>query len=329
MLMAGSAAGCASAVALVRRDESHADSPEGTITWFAPATGSRHPARWRAGVGPPLLQPPAVETPARADVITFVSWNTHVGGGDIVGLVNSLPQPRGPIVLLLQEVFRTGSAVPGQVDREMAFARHIGGADEARRTREIKAVADTLGFGVFYVPSMRNGGTRISPEDRGNAILSNLPLNNPFAAELPFEHQRRVAVGATLSGVSAAGTPWQVRFVSAHLLSTGGLRHAWIVTEAHRARQARALAALLEDELPTVLAGDFNTWFGFADQTYVETARAFPGTRVTDRRPTFRRLARLDHVFWRLPPAWPAEFHSVPNRFGSDHAPLVGSVRVN
>jgi endonuclease/exonuclease/phosphatase family metal-dependent hydrolase len=328
MVMAGSAAGCAGAVALVRREEPHADSPQGTITWFGPASAGRHPARWRAGVGPPLLQPPTVASPARADVITFVSWNTHVGAGDIVGLVNALPHPRGPVVLLLQEVFRTGPAVPGRVDRATAFARHIGGAGEARRTREIKAVADALGFGVFYVPSMRNGGTRTSPEDRGNAILTNLPLDQPFAAELPFEHQPRVAVGATVAGVSDAGTPWQVRFVSAHLLSTGGVRHAWIVTESHRARQARALTALLADDRPTVLAGDFNTWFGFADQTYVETARAFPGTRVTDRRPTFLRLARLDHVFWRVPPAWSVEFHRAPNRFGSDHAPLVGSLRV-
>ncbi|MEP6914405.1 MAG: endonuclease/exonuclease/phosphatase family protein [Acidobacteriota bacterium] len=328
MLMAGTAAGCAGAVALVRLDEPDADSTAGKITWFGPAAAGTHPARWRAGVGPPLLQPPTLGVPAVADAITFVSWNTHVGGADIVGLVNSLPNPRGPVVLLLQEVFRTGAGVPGQVDRATAFARHIGGTHDGRDAREIKAVADTLGFSVFYVPSMRNGGTRRSPEDRGNAILSNLPLVNPFAAELPFEHQRRVAVGAMLSGVSSAGIAWQVRFVSAHLLSTGGVKHAWIVTELHRARQARALTSLLDDNLPTVLAGDFNTWFGFADRTYIETSRAFPDTRVTDRRPTFHGIARLDHVFWRLPDGWHADFRRASSRFGSDHTPLVGTLRL-
>jgi endonuclease/exonuclease/phosphatase family metal-dependent hydrolase len=327
-LMAGGAAGCAGAVALVRREEPHSDSPAGEVRWFGPETAGPTPARWRAGVGPPLLQLPCREIPATADAMTFVTWNTHVGAGDIVGLVKSLPNPDGPIVLLLQEVYRAGPDVPVRVDRGVSYARHIGGTIGERSTREIKAVADALGFGVFYVPSMRNGGSRLSPEDRGNAILSNLPLRDPFAVELPFEHQRRVAVAASVAGTSTAGTPWKVRFVCAHLLSTGGLRHAWVVTESHRARQARALTALLQDDEPTILGGDLNTWFGFSDQTYVETARAFPDTRVSDRRPTFRGLARLDHVFFRLKPGWHAEFHRGPSLFASDHAPLIGSLRV-
>jgi endonuclease/exonuclease/phosphatase family metal-dependent hydrolase len=232
-------------------------------------------------------------------------------------------------VLLLQEVYRTGPEVPARADRDTAFARHIGRPAGGHSARDIKAVADALGFGVFYVPSMRNGGTRSSPEDRGNAILSNLPLREPFAVELPFEHQRRVAVGATLAGTTTAGTAWQVRVVCVHLLSTGGVKHAWVVTEHHRARQARALTALLKDDQPTILAGDFNTWFGFSDATYIETARAFPDTRVADRRATFRGFARLDHVFFRLRPGWHAEFHRGDNRFASDHAPLVGTLRLS
>jgi endonuclease/exonuclease/phosphatase family metal-dependent hydrolase len=247
----------------------------------------------------------------------------------VIRLVESLPNPGGPIVLLLQEVYRSGPEVPVNLDRGASFARYLGGAASGRSAREIKAVADALGLGVFYVPSMRNGGTRSSPEDRGNAILSNMPLTDPFAVELPFEHQRRVAVGATLRGATTAGAPWQLRVVCVHLLSTGGVKHAWLVTEYHRARQARSLTALLNDDVPTILAGDFNTWFGFSDQTYVETARAFPDTRVVDRGPTFRGLARLDHVFFRLQRGWQAEFRRAASRFASDHAPLLGHVRFN
>jgi endonuclease/exonuclease/phosphatase family metal-dependent hydrolase len=275
-----------------------------------------------------VLRPPRQPGSATADAITFVSWNTHVGAGNVAALVNSLGSTGGPVVLLLQEVYRTGPDVPARVDRGTSFARHIGRPTDGRSARDIEAVADALGYGVFYVPSMRNGGARSSPEDRGNAILSNLPVRSPFAVELPFEHQRRVAVGGTLAGRTTAGVTWQLRVVCVHLLSTGGVKHAWVVTEHHRARQARALTALLHDDQPTILAGDFNTWFGFSDATYIETARAFPGTRVVDRRPTFRGLARLDHVFFRLRPGWDAEFRRGSSTFASDHAPLVGTVRL-
>ena len=107
----------------------------------------------------------------------------------------------------------------------------------------------------------------------------------------------------------------------------GGMKRAWIASEYARARQARGLAALFQDDEPTILAGDFNTWFGFSDQAYIETARAFPQTRAADRRATFHGLLRLDHVFFRLAPGWRAEFRRGPSRFGSDHYPLVGTLQ--
>jgi endonuclease/exonuclease/phosphatase family metal-dependent hydrolase len=145
--------------------------------------------------------------------------------------------------------------------------------------------------------------------------------------ELPFERQRRVAIAATLTGCDTTGKPWRIRVVSAHLDNMGSIKRAWVGAEYGRARQARSLASLLDDGEPTVLAGDFNTWFGFADQAYTETARVFPETRVTDRRPTFRGMLRLDHVFYRLVPGWRLEFQRGASRYGSDHYPLVGSLR--
>ena len=261
------------------------------------------------------------------DALTIVSWNTAVGDADVVRFVRSLPSSNRPLVLLLQEVCRGGAAVPALLDRHAAFAGRLGAASDLH-PRQIEEIGRELGLAVYYVPSMRNGDVT-SDEDRGNAILSSLPLTDLRAVELPFERQRRVVVAATLTGYASTGEPWRVRVVSAHLDNMAGAKRAWIGAEYGRARQARSLASLLDDNEPTILGGDFNTWFGFADQAYAETARAFPETEITDRRPTFRGLLRLDHVFYRLAPGWRADFRRGPSRYGSDHYPLVGSLRFN
>ncbi len=304
--------------------------PTGTdgVLWFEPPSRADQGqlARWRRSVGPAVVRTTAAAQVAPVDDIAVISWNTAVGEADVVKFVQTLP--RGPMVLLLQEVYRGGPEVPSPLPSPFAFAGHLGGASAGPNCREIEDVAARLGLNVYYVPSMRNGGPT-SDEDRGNAILSNLPLTNLRAIELPFERQRRVAIAATIVGRTAAGEPWHVRFVSAHLDNMSTMKRAWIGAEYGRARQARALAGLLQDREPTILAGDFNTWFGFSDAAYRETARAFPQTTVGDRRATFRGLLRLDHVFFRLQPHWHAEFRRAESRFGSDHYPLVGALHFN
>lgn len=332
LLVAGSSVGCVGRHALVPRDTAELNIPVvlPQVRWFTPAVAQDDAplARWRSSVGPPVFLQPEPSDAHPHDAITIVSWNTAVGAADIVGFVQTLPDPRGPLVLLLQEVYREGPEVPVHPAPGFAFAGRLGGAAGGPAVREIKEVARTLGLAVYYVPSMRNGGSD-SGEDRGNAILSNLPLADLHAMELPFERQRRVAIAATVAGRTDAGTPWRVRLVSVHLDNLGGLKRAWIGAEYGRARQARGLTALLRDSEPTILAGDFNTWFGFSDQVYIETARAFPETRIDDRRATFHGLLRLDHVFFRLAPGWRAEFRRAASRFGSDHYPLVGTLRFN
>jgi endonuclease/exonuclease/phosphatase family metal-dependent hydrolase len=331
LLVVATSHGCAAGHFLAPRDTAElGESATLGIRWFSPANSEdRGPlARWRMSVGPPILVQPAAPDRQRHDTLTIVSWNTAVGGADIVGFVRTLPDPRGPLVLLLQEVYREGAEVPAHMDADFAFAKQLGESGARRPDREVEDVARTLGMTLYYVPSMRNGGST-SDEDRGNAILSNISLADFRAMELPFERQRRVAVAATASGQTETGRSWSVRLVSAHLDNLGGLKRAWIASEYGRARQARGLAGLLRDQEPTILAGDFNTWFGFADQAYVETARAFPDTRVADRRATFLGLLRLDHMFFRLPPGWRMDFHRASSRFGSDHYPLVGTLHFN
>jgi endonuclease/exonuclease/phosphatase family metal-dependent hydrolase len=217
--------------------------------------------------------------------------------------------------------------VPNRLPRGAGFGRRHGGASAGPGFKDIEAIAAGLGFGVYYVPSMRNGPPSASDEDRGNAILSNLPLTELMAVELPFERQRRVAIAATIAGHTTGGAPWRLRIVSAHLDNIGGIKRAFLGAEYGRTRQTRALLDFLAGSEPTLLAGDFNTWFGFADRAYIELARAFPETRLVDRRRTFHGLLRLDHVFYRLPPGWHAEFRRAAERFGSDHYAMVGTVR--
>jgi endonuclease/exonuclease/phosphatase family metal-dependent hydrolase len=330
-LLVAAGAGCAGNHAIVRRGPVGLPiAPPGpAIAWHAPAARSDAStlARWRAAVGPPVVHAPAVPHSAVADMLTIASWNTALGAADISGFVGTLPDPGAPLVLLLQEVVRGGPEVPDSLPPGAGFGRRHGGASLGPHFEDIEATARHLGFAAYYVPSMRNGPPRASDEDRGNAILSNLPLTDFMAVELPFERQRRVAVGATVAGVTTAGAPWRVRAVSAHLDNISGPRRGYIAAEYGRTRQARGLVALLAGSEPMVLGGDFNTWFGFADGAYLEAARAFPQTRVTDRRRTFRGLLRLDHVFYRLAPGWQADVRRAAARFGSDHYPLVGTVR--
>ena len=73
---------------------------------------------------------------------------------------------------------------------------------------DIVAISRELGLSLIYVPSMRNGGSPDDPaEDRGNAILSTLPLSEPVAVELPGERQRRVVIIAKAASISVASRP--------------------------------------------------------------------------------------------------------------------------
>jgi endonuclease/exonuclease/phosphatase family metal-dependent hydrolase len=321
--------GCAGGHLLARLDG--VDSPPAeSIAWYSPAVESDRTAlaRWRASVGPPVVRHASSAVHSSADGITVASWNTALGGGDIVGFVKRLRggmEAGQPLILLLQEVYRRGDSVPRSPAANAVFAGRLGGASGARAATDIDSVAAELGMEVYYVPSMRNGGVD-SNEDRGNAILADIPISNLEAIELPFERQRRVAVTAVVEGTTGSGLRWRLRVVSAHLDNTVA-RRAWIGSEYGRARQARGLVALLHGDVPTILGGDFNTWFGFSDQAYMETALAFPQTPTADRRATFRGMLRLDHLFYRLPTGWRASATRGDARYGSDHAPLVGSIR--
>lgn len=196
--------------------------------------------------------------------------------------------------------------------------------------RDIVEIAGSLGFHIVYVPSMRNGGAGRygAAEDRGNAILSTLPLSKPTAIELPFEAQRRVAVAATLAGETSRREAWQLRLVNVHLDHRSRVSRAMASFGAARLRQARALLRALPLDSPIVLGGDLNTWSARRLEGAIRLLRAaFPATpgEVGPTYPIAPGLSRpLDHLFFRVPAHCRIGALRLDSRYGSDHYPVAG-----
>ena len=287
------------------------------VAWRVPKSDDDRLAARCARVGPVVLAPaPLLGNDSPADTLLVVSWNTHAGVSDFGALVDSISARRGgtlpPAVFLLQEVFR---------DEQKR------GAARTRRL-DVRDLADAFGLALYYVPSMPDEGVGT---DRGNAILSNLPLSALEAIELPLVRRkspsRRVVVAAAVRGRRRDGTCWQLRVASAHLDAT----------------HARALVEALGVAPATVLGGGFDT-FGRRHEAAVPTLHAsFPSGTLAPpaeathvvRAGSVVRRDQLDYLFFRLPnqavaPPY-ARFRRSPEDseeafFGSDHSPLAGAV---
>jgi endonuclease/exonuclease/phosphatase family metal-dependent hydrolase len=285
------------------------------VIWLLPDDPS-HQAKLDAtcrGVGPVVVTGPAVPEGHRlreerdadrpAELIV-VSWNTYLGRGDLSGFVSKLTRgaftdgrPVDSFALLLQEVYRS---------QILAFARE----------RDLHAV---------YAPSRRRAG---EADDRGAAILSTLPVSDLLLVELPFEKQRRIALGATIVEGGGSEAPRQIRLVNVHFDTNVGLLRGG--PSAARRRQARALIeALGQWPSPLVVGGDFNTWWGDDEPAIKELRRAFPDTEPLRTRETWHgplgTRNKLDYVFAKGL-SRPATVRRLVRRFGSDHWPLLAVV---
>jgi endonuclease/exonuclease/phosphatase family metal-dependent hydrolase len=183
---------------------------------------------------------------------------------------------------------------------------------------------------------MRNGEAdvrdeRVMAEDRGNVIVSTLPLDDPRVIELPLERQRRVAVAALVAGHNARGSAWQLEIVDVHFDTSMALFHGGPF--AARRRQARALIDAVQafnysfhPSRATVVGGDLNTWSRRDESTMRLLTDAFPDTETTENAPTWSGPlgfhARLDHILVNGAPS-PVNVTRLPSQFGSDHYPLL------
>ena len=321
--------------------------PVSPIAWVpvVPAGDLASLRRWRAAVGPARVGnagsghvPPTPAPPDRRPrrPLTVAAWNAGVGAGAIRALWDHLcgghGAVAGPTVLLLQEVFATGPHLPAPAP-PAAWAKRITGVPESEPRTDIVSFAREVGLSLVYVPSMRNGGRDQSPpEDRGSAILANVPLVSPRAIELPFERQRRVAVAA-----SVPLDDQTIDLCSVHLENRAPWRRAWRGLGSGRSRQMAELLTVFPsaDSVASVLGGDLNTWVGGRRESAYRLARArFPLPERPDPRPTHHfeiggRLRHSDHLMFRLPPGWHADYSRLDDTFGSDHYPLVGTTGRN
>jgi hypothetical protein len=302
-----------------------------SVRWFAP-DNVQHRTRldaWCAGVGSPIIQSSGASSSGGSvslSDVTFVSWNVHVGNGDVRALVDDLHagvltghRKVSHFVLLLQEALRA-DGVPSY-SRHAAGARRIAARDPSRA--DILQISRDLDLSLIYVPSMRNGNARDPASDRGSAILSTLPLSEPVAIELPGERQRRVVILARLQPLpgDAGGTSASVGVI--HLDALGTSRRLWVFwTPWMRERQVKSLEPMLP-EGALVLGADLNTWHGTDEAAVRLLGRHFRNTPVSRERVGLG-LRVLDYLFMRAGDVRGARYRQLQNRYGSDHRPIVG-----
>jgi endonuclease/exonuclease/phosphatase family metal-dependent hydrolase len=346
--------GCAGAFreqapAAVRAECRSAPQDRG-VAWLLPAAERAELDVWCAAVGPPVLVVPVrassaggagADGGAGIDSLLVVSWNVNVGGAEIRRLVADVRSggltggPVADFALLLQEAHRAGPGVPVPA-RGAAAPSRIHGQPAAEDRTSIDALAAELGLHLVYVPSMSNGDA-VGPsnpgglrEDRGNAILSTLPLTDVLALELPLKRQRRVAIAANVRGSTRDGSAWSLQLTSVHLENRRSLGDGVVglTGAAARERQMHWLLEQLPPARTAVLAGDLNSWTRGAEEGAVLRAlRHFQQTAPLPPGPThvshviFRE--RLDYIFARVPGGGMTGYQRAPARYGSDHYPLT------
>lgn len=306
-------------------------APSASIVWLPnPATGDRaEQVRWARAVGPPVLLQAAPLEPPEAESLVIVTWNVHATHGRLFDFVAQLKsgrvtgRPVDHFALLLQEAVRVRHLPPPPFEDGMKKAPRIDGTDP--NLPDIVETAVALNLSIVYVPSMRNGSER---EDRGNAILSTLPLDEVHAFELPFRRQRRVGVAATVT-VSDAGVKRPLRLVNVHFDNTAGRDRLYVLGNP-RPAQARAtidyVAGIGTPAPLAVIGGDFNTFLPFEDAAN-HTRRTWSRNQGREDDTRTMGLVRLDYLFFRLEAELCGSTRRAGTTFGSDHYPVIGQFR--
>lgn len=317
--------------------QSPAGPGEIAVTPWRGLAGRDRLEAWRANVGGPVaLDLAPADRPTAVTDLVVVSWNLWIGRGRLGDVLARIRDGTdAPIVVLAQEAYRSDATVPARAAARAARRAAGGFPPLARPRADIVEVAGSLGLNLRYVPSMRNGAGR---SDRGNAILSDLPLAHAWAFELPLVLQRRVPLAATLPLASGP-----VHVVSAHLDPRGSPGASWLGVQGRATQTVHLLDQLGGDVV--LLGADLNLGRGRRERSWrlLHEARFTAGVpaAVPGWRHTFHGLPRLilDYILVRDRVSRVADArverldeHPLdrgPDVFGSDHHPLVARVRLH
>jgi endonuclease/exonuclease/phosphatase family metal-dependent hydrolase len=287
------------------------------VRWIAPADeGDRKKLRsWCDAVGPLVVQHAGVTPLQPARAVILVSWNMAVGKGDLPALLEQVRRdhPNAEVILLLQEAYRAKTP-PAECSAASGRAGALG-LPRPPESADILELAQRIGLHAVYAPSMRNGRDCATEprEDRGNAILSSLPLSDFSAIELPFAQERRVAVAALVHDGER-----RIGVVSTHFDTLRG----------HR-KMAEAISqtmAILGWKDRLIIGGDFNSALPLDGG--VREMREHFKELACGSGPTHELGARLDHVFIATgDEPFACRTGSERERHGSDHSPLIAVLR--
>jgi endonuclease/exonuclease/phosphatase family metal-dependent hydrolase len=269
--------------------------------------------------------------------LLVLSWNVWIGRGRLRELVSRIRNgdfvaqgatPDTPLIVLAQEAYRSDPTIPA--DASGPAGRIL--VAQLGEQEDIIETAEALRMNVRYAPSMRNGTLQ---SDRGNAILSTLPLEAAEAIELPLVLQRRVAVSAT-----ARVGNLNLRVVSAHLDPRGPPGHRWLGASGRALQVQHLLTSLPAGTV--VLGADLNLGRGRYEPAWRLLRDAgftlgIPASAPTWRH-TFHAMPRLVLDYLLLRDTSGVVEHAQVHRldehprdrgalvFGSDHHPLLARV---
>jgi len=318
-----------------------------SVRWFGPERDPdrRSLADWCSAVGPVVLQPElasGVSAPPAGSILTTVTWNMHVGGGDLVSFLRSevgydcdaaaAQRAQPHFVLLVQEAFRASDEIP-DAPEDAPVPNRIAEHPPNGPRLDIVEVAGRCGLALFYAPSMSNGQADEdhAREDRGSAILSTLPLTKPVAIEVPLEAQRRVAVVATIE--TPSGSPG-LRVASVHYDVAGNILRVLGTGGSMRVRQNDGFTEALdsldpERAMPVVVAGDLNTWSS-RETVVLRMLETYPDSPSPGREKT-RGDWPPDHMFFRAGEGAielvEGSYRVAEDTFGSDHRARLATFR--
>jgi endonuclease/exonuclease/phosphatase family metal-dependent hydrolase len=261
-----------------------------------------------------------------------ISWNQNVGAGNLWQLVTDLEAgrltdgvPVHQFILLLQEAYREGNDIPGDPPASAPIPPGIRPdnlGDVPRR--DILTVARALGLGLFYAPSMRNGAEAAPAprEDRGNAILSTMPLAEFRVVTLPHERQRRAAILATVMVPGGGGSASMIHLASLHLDVWPSILPA-LLDPSRRNRQAGGfLTAAPDSGTPAIVGADLNALSSTDPQVRLLRARWPTWEEPVPCRT--RGWFCTDYLFTGDLGEWDASpYRVIEEDYGSDHLPLL------